>query len=108
MDGMWLKVLQTMNQETKWFIEAILVSTLFFHIKFTPENVSKAPSFLTMLGILGTFVGIAIGLLDFNPNDVQKSVPTLIDGIKTAVWASACGISCALLCSALCNTMRRS
>ena len=96
MDGMWLKVLQTMNQEPKWFIEAILVSTLFFHIKFTPENVSKAPSFLTMLGILGTFVGIAIGLLDFNPNDVQKSVPTLIDGIKTAVWASACGISCAL------------
>ena len=85
-----------MNQETKWFIEAIVVSALFFHIRFTPENVNKAPSFLTTLGILGTFVGIAIGLLDFDPNDVQKSVPTLIDGIKTAVWASACGIGCAL------------
>lgn len=85
-----------MNQETKWFIEAIVISALFFHIRFTPENVNKAPSFLTTLGILGTFVGIAIGLLDFDPNDVQKSVPTLIDGIKTAVWASACGIGCAL------------
>ena len=97
MDPVFLnKILLTMNQETKWFIEAIVVSALFFHIRFTPENVNKAPSFLTTLGILGTFVGIAIGLLDFDPNDVQKSVPTLIDGIKTAVWASACGIGCAL------------
>ena len=97
MDPVFLnKILLTMNQETKWFIEAIVVSALSFHIRFTPENVNKAPSFLTTLGILGTFVGIAIGLLDFDPNDVQKSVPTLIDGIKTAVWASACGIGCAL------------
>ncbi len=97
MDPVFLnKILLTMNQETKWFIEAIVISALFFHIRFTPENVNKAPSFLTTLGILGTFVGIAIGLLDFDPNDVQKSVPTLIDGIKTAVWASACGIGCAL------------
>ncbi len=92
----WIKVFASMNQETKWFIEAILVSALFFHIRFTPDNVAKAPSFLTTLGILGTFIGIAMGLLDFNANDIQKSVPTLIDGIKTAVWASACGIGCAL------------
>lgn len=90
------KLMLSMNQETKWFIEAIVVSALYFHIRFTPENIQKGPSFLTTLGILGTFVGIAIGLMDFNPNDVQKSVPTLIDGIKTAVWASACGIGLAL------------
>lgn len=93
---MWIKVLQDMNTQTEWFIIAILLFTAYFHFKFTPNNMLKAPAFLTTLGILGTFTGIAFGLLDFNPKDVQKSVPMLIDGIKTAVWASACGIFCAL------------
>lgn len=93
---LWYRVAVSMNPETEGFIAAILLFTLFFHIRFSPEVVYKAPSFLTTLGILGTFIGIAVGLLGFDPANVQQSVPALIDGIKTAVWASACGVFCAL------------
>ncbi len=93
---LWFRVASTMNGETEGFIFAIIFFAIFFHIRFTPEIVYKAPSFLTTLGILGTFIGIAVGLLGFDPANVQQSVPALIDGIKTAVWASACGVFCAL------------
>ncbi len=85
-----------MSVETQIFIVVILLFNTFFHVRFTPNNALKAPAFLTTLGILGTFVGIALGLLHFDPDNVQKSIPLLIDGIKTAVWASALGIFCAL------------
>lgn len=94
--ALWFRVMSTMNGETEGFILAIVIFTAFFHLRFTPEVVFKAPSFLTTLGILGTFIGIAVGLLGFDPANVQQSVPALIDGIKTAVWASACGVFCAL------------
>lgn len=93
---MFIQILQNLNQQTVWFIEAILLFTAYFHLRFTKDNAHAAPAFLTTVGILGTFVGIAYGLLKFDANDVQKSVPELIDGVKTGVWASACGIFCAL------------
>lgn len=93
---MWLDALHTMSRETQIFLALILIFNLYFHIRFTQEIAYKSPAFLTTLGILGTFIGIAFGLMDFDPNNVQKSVPALIDGIKTAVWASAFGIFCAL------------
>jgi hypothetical protein len=50
-----------------------------------------------MLGIAGTFLGIAIGLYHFNPGDIQGSIPGLIGGIRTSVWASFTGILFAIL-----------
>ncbi|MFW0778242.1 MAG: hypothetical protein ACN2B6_11065 [Rickettsiales bacterium] len=93
---MWFEAFVNMNAETQFFIIVILLFNAFFHVYFTPSNAQKAPAFLTTLGILGTFIGIAIGLWGFDPENVQKSVPILIGGIKTAVWASAMGIFCAL------------
>lgn len=93
---LWFRVLESMNGETQGFVITIVLFTVFFHIRFTSDTVAKAPAFLTTLGILGTFIGIAIGLLDFNANEVQRSVPALIEGVKTAVWVSACGVFCAL------------
>lgn len=49
-----------------------------------------------MLGIGGTFLGIAMGLFGFQSTDVQGSIPGLIDGIRTAVWASFAGVICAI------------
>lgn len=68
----------------------------FFFFKFNARTVSNAPTVLTSVGIFGTFLGVAIGLSDFNTEDIRSSVPTLIDGLKTAFWSSVMGIFCAL------------
>jgi len=51
---------------------------------------------LTTTGIFATFLGIAIGLAEFDVKKVQESVPALLDGLKTAFWASVVGVGGAL------------
>jgi hypothetical protein len=41
-------------------------------------------SILVSTGVLGTFIGIFIGLLGFDSSSVVDSVPKLLDGLKTA------------------------
>jgi chromosome segregation ATPase len=53
-------------------------------------------SIYVSLGILGTFWGILIALLGFNVGDVAGSVPTLIDGMKTAFATSVVGTTVAI------------
>jgi hypothetical protein len=89
-------IFHKMSFTTAIFIVVITLCAIYLHLKHSQSIAQKAPAFLTTLGILGTFTGIALGLLDFNTDDIQKSVPDLIEGIKTAFWASAWGILCAL------------
>lgn len=70
---------------------------MYFQVRYTARSVMQGPALLTMLGIAGTFLGIAIGLYYFNPNDIQGSIPGLINGIKTSVWASFAGVFFAIL-----------
>lgn len=57
------------------------------------------PDILTSLGILGTFVGLVMGLRSFDPSGYEQmagSVTPLIDGIKVAFITSIYGISLSL------------
>jgi hypothetical protein len=54
------------------------------------------PTLLTTLGIGFCFFGIALGLLRFDAADIRGSVPSLIDGIRTAFWVSVFGIGWAI------------
>jgi hypothetical protein len=47
---------------------------------------------LTSLGILGTFLGIFIGLADFDVANIDASVPSLLDGLKIAFATSIAGM----------------
>jgi len=78
----------------------IVVLGLRFLIRWNARSVTQGPALLTMLGIGGTFFGIAWGLLSFNPADVSGSIPGLIAGIKTAVWASFTGVLMAIILKA--------
>ncbi len=75
----------------------IVLLFLYFLVKPTKKTVVSAPSILTSIGIFGTFLGIAIGLLHFDSNDVISSVPVFLSGIKLAFWSSVVGIFTALL-----------
>ena len=55
------------------------------------------PTLCTSLGILGTFFGIYLGLLEFDPQDIRQSVPVLLDGMKTAFVTSLLGIGSGLI-----------
>ena len=43
-------------------------------------------------GVLGTFLGIFIGLFNFDTTDIGKSVPLLLDGLKLAFATSIMGM----------------
>nr|VFJ57114.1 MAG: hypothetical protein BECKDK2373B_GA0170837_106320 [Candidatus Kentron sp. DK] len=51
------------------------------------------PSYLTAIGILGTFVGIFVGLYKFDVSNLQQSVPLLLDGMKLAFSTSIAGLT---------------
>lgn len=52
------------------------------------------PNLFPTIGILGTFVGIAIGLYSFDSSNgnMEKSIENLLDGLKTAFYVSILGV----------------
>lgn len=65
--------------------------------KIVPYVYDSIPTVFTTLGILGTFVGIYFGLRQFDVNDVTASIPSLLEGLKTAFTTSIWGISLSLV-----------
>lgn len=81
------------DKHTVFFLAVNLFLTFYFVVmRFDRFAVVHGPEILTTMGIFGCFFGIALALLDFDPRDVQKSVPLLLEGVKTAFWASVSGV----------------
>ena len=70
------------------FILAIGLSLFKVMGRFT----QYAPPLMTSLGILGTFIGIVIGLLGFDTTNIDGSIPALLEGLKTAFITSIFGL----------------
>ncbi len=81
---------------TLMFVLVITATTVFFQYKFDRYSVNHGPEILTTLGIFGCFTGIALALLDFDTKNINESVPQLLEGVKTAFWASVTGVLGAL------------
>ncbi len=82
--------------ETLFFTLTIFALVVRFHIKYDEKTIHYGPTILTTTGIFATFVGIALGLLHFDANNIQAGVPALIGGLKTAFWGSVVGVGGAL------------
>ena len=52
-------------------------------------------------GILLTFYGIWVGLAGFDVNDIEKSIPLLLEGLKTSFGSSIVGLTCSMLINLL-------
>lgn len=85
-----------LSTQTYVFIALIIIGAIIAHVKFDEKSAHSAPGILITFGIFATFYGIALGLYDFNMQDVETSLPSLIEGIKLAFWASVVGIGSAL------------
>lgn len=90
---------------TNIFIWAVILIFAFawwcdyknIHSKFR----EYAPTLMGALGILGTFFGIIIGLLNFNTESIDTSIPVLLGGLKTAFITSIVGMFFAIAFNAL-------
>lgn len=93
------------NEVSTFFSSAILAYLCFSIVSLFGKKPSgklaalteMSPSVLTSLGILGTFLGIFLGLIDFDFRTVNKSVPELLEGLKVAFGTSILGLGSALI-----------
>lgn len=74
---------------------------LEYYKELRNDNFAKvAPSIFPMLGILGTFIAIALSMPDFTVKDIgalDKEISVLLSGIGTAFYASIYGILLSLI-----------
>jgi len=56
------------------------------------ELTKLTPAAAMTLGIFGTFLGIFIGLLNFDAGNIDDSIPNLLNGLRTAFVTSLFGI----------------
>ena len=79
-----------------WFITDL--RTFHSSVKEDPFGEYELPHTMSVLGVLGTFIGIAIGLYGFDPSPtgMQTSVTNLLSGMKTAFITSIIGMGFSL------------
>lgn len=76
-----------------WLILAVFLLAFVLRVLGRKATFTDyAPTLLASLGILGTFAGIVIGLLAFNPAAIQESITDLLYGLQTAFFTSIFGV----------------
>lgn len=87
----------TLPPITQWAVAMLIVCALLAHFfTYNEHTIHEGPSIFTTAGIFFTFLGIAEGLYEFNPQKIDASIPALLDGLKTAFIASVVGVGSAL------------
>ncbi len=80
----------------------IIFVLLIVILGFLDQKTGKdLKSQIISVGVLGTFVGIFIGLQGFNPEDIINSVNDILVGLKTAFFTSIVGMSVATTLSVI-------
>lgn len=95
-----------MSSFTFWYVPGqivvlVVILVILWRSKGWYAHTNTAASILTVVGVLGTFIGIYIGLQEFNPKALEDSIPDLLDGLKIAFRTSIVGIASALLLKGL-------
>lgn len=87
----------------KVIVLGILGLTIYYIVLLTLNKNSKLkniiPNTIASLGIIGTFVGIYMGLMNFDitPGKMEESIPELLTGMKLAFFTSILGLGLSTL-----------
>ena len=73
-------------------LSIFVILGFYIALRKHPKHKHILPTILSSLGILGTFTGIAIGLYAFDVDNINTSVPKLLEGLKLAFVSSIMGI----------------
>lgn len=97
-----------------WIVIVLITVWAWFYIGSQKKNsklianrhrIEMIPSAVSTLGVLGTFLGITLGLLCFNTQDLTTSIPELLEGLKTAFFTSLAGMIGSLVLSKRINNL---
>lgn len=88
-------IFNALENRVNLVIVIIIFILAFIDIVFKKDLKSQIVS----LGVLGTFIGIFMGLQNFNPSDMKNSIDGILIGLKTAFFTSIAGMGVALLLS---------
>jgi len=113
--GVCSDILEDEKSSLSALIEVLLdpVNLMFVFIililGFLDQKTGKElKSQIVSVGVLGTFVGIFIGLQGFDPKDIINSVNEILVGLKTAFFTSIVGMSVATTLSVIQKFTRES
>lgn len=80
----------------------LAISSLIFLLTFISLKTDAKRNFkseIISLGVFGTFIGILLGLYNFDTQHIERSLPLLLSGLKTAFITSGVGMFCSLVIS---------
>jgi methyl-accepting chemotaxis protein len=80
-------------------IVIVAMIVILFIKSILPNAKRSFKNEIVSLGVLGTFVGIAIGLFHFDVTHLKESMPILLEGLKTAFITSGIGIFFSIIIS---------
>ena len=97
------------NMNLVLIFAGFMAGAIVYFWKIRGQQINTIASVVTVIGVLGTFVGIAIGLYNFDTSNIEESVPKLLDGLKIAFATSILGVflSIILKCYALYERKRQ-
>ena len=78
-------------------IVLLVVLGILWKNKSWYTHTNTVASILTIVGVFGTFLGIYIGLQAFEIDNIEASIPNLLEGLKLAFLTSLVGIGSAIL-----------
>jgi len=92
------------NQVFTWILNGVFFAGILYaflvakrSLKTERKNyVEYAPSLMTSMGLFGTFLGIFIGLLQFDTKHIDGSIEQLLGGLQTAFITSLMGMGFAI------------
>lgn len=74
------------------FVNAIFVLVLFILLAYDLLLHTYSKAWYPTIGMFGTFLGIFLGLMDFDTVNIENSLPVLLDGLKIAFLTSIAGL----------------
>ncbi|MDQ7060744.1 MAG: helix-hairpin-helix domain-containing protein [Sulfurimonas sp.] len=104
--GVCSKTLEELEASRSTFVDVLVdpinitFVVVIFILGFLDHKTGKdLKGQIVSVGVLGTFVGIFIGLQGFNPADIVNSVNEILVGLKTAFFTSIVGMSVSTILS---------
>ncbi len=91
-----------------YLILLVFIVSIALSLKGVADDfTANTPNLLTSLGILGTFAGIVVGLMDFDPKNIDGSIELLLNGLKTAFLTSLMGMATSIVYKGLSGVICR-